>query len=44
MDIYFGFIKKYDELNLFPAPLTGIFVSQETLNRSYSGKLYYYMW
>ena len=43
MNDYFEFIKKHDELNFFTKPLTGIFVSQETLNRNYMGKLYYYM-
>lgn len=44
MNDYFAFIKKYDELNFFTKPLTGIFVSQETLNRSFMGELFYYMW
>jgi hypothetical protein len=43
MNDYFGFIKMYDELNFFTEPISGLFVSQETLNRSFMGELHYYM-
>ena len=42
MNDYFEFIKNYDELNFFTEPITGVFVSQETLDRSFMGQLYYY--
>ena len=40
---FFAFVKKHDDVNCFKQPPSGIFVSQETLNRSYLGKLHYYM-
>ena len=42
LDEYFAILKKYDDLNRFSKPLSSVFVSQETLDRHYNGKLFYY--